>query len=324
MHKITALLIIPLTILCFRAKSQNNFSTYKIYYKDFLINSKSDTILSQLNIKKGIDDGEYFIYSDKGLKKIWLHGIIYNNKLDGKWEFLDEQNEIYKYKMFVSGKQIDIGSTENTFIKIYLPNKVFQFRAFYISAMNDTLTDNLVEFKITSHIFEIIHNPRFEGVWTFNYNRDDSLLLAGIYPTNVWVDSTGCLITENESQIQIYPPRCNQFAFTEIIYFPSISPLYLKQGYKWESQTQIHTYTVKEWENTFFYHKSEIIGKRNFLLLGKHLECWIIKGESFNQDFGISYFEYLFNEEYGFVRMEWINYDKQKAIFELFNLKKNL
>ena len=51
------------------------------------------------------------------------------------------------------------------------------------------------------------------------------------------------------------------------------------------------------------------------------MECWIIKGSSSNTDFGSSYFEYWFNEEYGFVRMEWISYDNQKAIFELKDVK---
>lgn len=321
-QKATTFFLISLTVLCFGANSQNNFSTYKLHYKDFLINNKSDTILSQLNIKKDFVDGEYFIYYDKDFKRIWLRGVIYNNKLEGKWELRNEENNIYEYKMFVSGKQIDVESSENTFVKIFLPNKVFQFRAYYISAMNDTLTINLVELRVTSQIYEILHNPRFEGIWTFNYNQNDSLLLGGIYPWNDWESNTICLITENKSQIQIYPPRLNQFAFTEIIKFPSVSPSYLKQGYKWENQIQIPAnYILKEWENTIFYHKSEIIGKRNFSFLGNNIECWIIKGESFNQDFGTANFEYLFNEEYGFMLMEWTNYDNQKAIFELINLK---
>jgi len=321
-YKTTTLFLIFLIVLCRSSLSQIYLPAYNLHYKNFFIKDKNDSVLLQSDIKKNFGDGEYYIYYDKDLTKLWMHGSIYNNKLEGKWEFRDIENIIFCYKMFSNGIQIDIDSPENTFTKIFLPNKIFEYRAYYISTLNDTLTSNIVTLKITSQIYEIRHNPRFEGIWTFQNNKNDSLLIGGKYPWNNWEQSTICLITENESQIQIYPPRCNQFVFTEIIKFPSVSPLFLKHGYKWESQIQIpENYILKEWENTIFYHKSEIIGKRVFSCLDKNLECWIIKGESFNQDFGTAYFEYLFNEEYGFVLMEWTNYDNQKAIFELINLK---
>ena len=61
--------------------------------------------------------------------------------------------------------------------------------------------------------------------------------------------------------------------------------------------------------------------KNFFIVSGKNIDCWTIKGTSFNGNFGTSHFEYLFNEEYGFVRLEWISYDKGKAIFELDNIQ---
>ena len=324
MYKKTNLFLIFLTVLCQSALSQNGLMVYKLYYLDFMINNtiESDTSLCESDIKKDLDDGEYFIYYDNDLTKLWMNGVIIDNKLEGKWEFRNRGNKIFTYQMFSDGKKIRMNLPENTFAKIYLPNKVYEFRAYYISASNDTLTSSMVTLNTDSQIYEIRHNVRFRGTWIFHYEQYDSLLLGSIYPWNDWENNTLCLITENESEIQIYPPRRNQFAFTEIIKFPSVSPLNLKTGHKWQNQIQLpEGYRLKEWENTTFYHQSEVIGKRVFSFKDHNLECWIIKGSSSNQDFGTSYFEYLFNEVYGFVRMEWINYDKQKAVFELINFK---
>lgn len=306
--------------------AQNGLTKYNLHYTDFLTftNIVGDTSLCQKNIYKDLEDGEYFIYFDKDLTKLWMNGVIFDKKLEGKWEFRNRENRIFYYKVFSDGKSIPITLPENKFAKIYVPDKIYEFNAYYISASEDTVTNNTVVLKITSQVYEVQHNPRYKGEWRFHYKQKDSLTLGTIYPWNDWKDSTLCLITENERKIEIYPPRRNQFVFTEIIDFPSISPANLQIGYQWNSQIQIpEDYELEEWSNTKFYHQSKITGKKTFHFQDDEIVCWVIRGTSSNKNFGTSHFEYLFNEEYGFVRMEWINYDNQKAVFELMNIKNN-
>lgn len=324
MSKKAILFLFFLIVLCKTALPQTGLPVYKLHYPDFLVGStlESDTGLCQSVLKKNIGDGEYFIYYDSGLTSLWMSGAIFENKLEGRWEFRNKENEVFNYKMFLGGKQMKMNLPDNTFAKIYLPNKLYEFRAYYISAINDTVTNSLVTLNTYSQMYEIRKRPRFEAIWTFHCTQEDSILLGGIYPYHEWKKTTTCRITENESKIELYPPRRNQFAFTQAINFPAVFPKKLKIGHKWEGRMHIPSdYWLKEWENTNFYDQVEIAGKRSYSFNGSKLECWIVKGSSSNPDLGTSYFEYLFNEEYGFVRMEWICYDKQKAVFELENLK---
>ncbi len=320
--------ILFFVIFCFtEGVTQNGLTKYNLHYTDFLTftNIVGDTSLCQKNIYKDLEDGEYFIYFDKDLTKLWMNGVIFDKKLEGKWEFRNRENKIFYYKVFSDGKLIPMKLPENKFVKIYLPDKTYEFNAYYISASGDTITNNTVVLSITSQVYEVLHNPRYRGQWRFHYNKKDSLALGTIYPWNDWKDTTLCLITENEGKVEIYPPRQNQFVFTEIIKFPSVPPTKLKPGYTWKNQTRLPVgYELKEWSNTTFYHVSEITGKSTFHFQNDELACWVIKGTSSNRDFGTSHFEYFFNEEYGFVRMEWINYDNQKAVFELMDVKNNL
>lgn len=326
MSKITIWSLFLLFITYQNVISQNGLAKHHLHYVDFLIikTIKVDTNLCQQIIDKDLDDGEYFIYYDKELTKLWMNGVVFDKRIEGKWEFRDRENRIFYYKVFSDGKSIPITLPENKFAKIYVPDKIYEFNAYYISASEDTVTNNTVVLKITSQVYEVQHNPRYNGEWRFHYKKKDSLALGTIYPWNDWEDSTLCLITENERKIEIYPPRRNQFVFTEIIDFPSISPANLQIGYQWNSQIQIpEDYELEEWSNTKFYHQSEITGKKTFHFQNDEIVCWVIRGNSSNKNFGTSHFEYLFNEEYGFVRLEWINYDNQKAVFELMNIKSN-
>lgn len=314
-----------LFIICKITLSQTDLEVYKINESDLLKeNVEYDAGLNQNMIHQNLQDGEYFIYYDTAKTQLWMNGVIIDQKLEGKWEFRNSENQIIGYKMFSCGKEITMDLPENNYVSIYLPDKAFKFKAYYKSASNDTLTASMVTLSTNAQMYEIMHNPRFKGKWTFNYTRADSVQLGGVYPWNDWVGNTYCSITETENYIEIYPPRRNQFVFTETINFPSVKPAKLKLGYKWSSQTRMpEDYELEEWSNTTFYHQAEISSKASLFIQNENIECWVIKGNSTNKDFGTSYFEYLFNEEYGFVRMEWINYDKQQAVFELIEVITN-
>lgn len=306
--------------------SQIELNKYHVYYKKILKikTVENDTLLTQSMLKKDLKNGEYIIYYDKALKKQWLWGTIINKKLEGKWEFRKPKREIFHYAFFNQGDLLNIKRKQNDFAKIYLPNKIFQFKAIYINPSRDTVSISYPTLHVESQIFEIRNNERYEGTWTFNYSKEDSLKLGIIYPWNEWEETTLCRIDETKSFIQIYPPRRNQYAFTEIINFPSISPKNLYIGYKWNSPLTIPDgYRLKEWENNVFNQEYEIKGRKNYLYKNQDLVCWEVLGKSYNPKFGTSTIEYLFHSDYGFVRMEWINYDNQKAIFELIDIKIN-
>jgi len=87
------------------------------------------------------------------------------------------------------------------------------------------------------------------------------------------------------------------------------------------SQHKPKIYILKNWgvysssitENEYSYLGVE---NRDYNNIGK-LECHKFEGEAYNNFHGISKIEYFFNEEFGFVEMNYLTYDDDKIHFKL-------
>ena len=119
---------------------------------------------------------------------------------------------------------------------------------------------------------------------------------------------------ENEDQVWMHPIRHNQYIFTEVAAFPEIQ-FPAKIGKTW-------TGTISglggwgDWDDMTINSSYEITDHVNVMLKGGEVECWEIFTRS-SFELGESKAIFYFNEDYGFVKMEYLNYENQKLIFEL-------
>ena len=125
---------------------------------------------------------------------------------------------------------------------------------------------------------------------------------------------------ENEKNVWIHPPRSNFFKILELNPFPYIKAPY-KVGTKWNWKLKIgDQWSDKRWmewkggiENVYDY---EIIGKKKIETKLGNLECFIIKSNAKSRIGKTALISY-FNENYGFVKLDYKNIDGTKTILEL-------
>ena len=108
--------------------------------------------------------------------------------------------------------------------------------------------------------------------------------------------------------------RHNQYLFTEVAAFPEIM-LPAVIGKTWSGRIS-GLGGWGDWDDMTIVSNYEITDHVNILLKAGKLKCWEIFARS-TFDLGESKSLFYFNEDYGFVKMEYLNYKNQKLIFEL-------
>jgi len=122
-------------------------------------------------------------------------------------------------------------------------------------------------------------------------------------------------IIENEERIWIHPFRSNQFVTNEVAPFPQVR-LPLEVGKRWTSRIAMYE-GWGDWENKTVYSKYEVVGHEAVTTpFANFKQSWKISSAS-NFDLGKTQFEYWFDEDYGFVKMNYVNYGGQRIEFEL-------
>ena len=132
------------------------------------------------------------------------------------------------------------------------------------------------------------------------------------------MEVTGAI--ENEKNVWIHPPRSSFFEILELNPFPYIKEP-LKIGNKWNWKLKIGDHwSDKRWlewkggiENIYEY---EIIDKKNIETKLGILKCFVIKSKAKSR-IGETQLLSYFNENYGFVKLDYNNIDGTKTILEL-------
>ncbi len=132
------------------------------------------------------------------------------------------------------------------------------------------------------------------------------------------MEVTGAI--ENEKNVWIHPPRSSFFEILELNPFPYIKEP-LKIGNKWNWKLKIGDHwSDKRWlewkggiENIYEY---EIIDKKNIETKLGILKCFVIKSKAKSR-IGETQLLSYFNENYGFVKLDYKNIDGTKTILEL-------
>ena len=205
--------------------------------------------------------------------------------------------------------------------RIFKAGKTYHYKAIYLSSNNDTLSNSFVLMKTTGERWEWQPEKQDLVYYEFPDYKVDSIKLSN-HDINkefqFWNSQTGEGVIENIEQVWMHPIRINQYKFTEIAPFPEVQ-LPLKKGKKWGNPTMIDE-GWGEWDGLTIESTYKITGQTTFKLNDLKIDCWIIKSVAKCQ-LGESKLTTYFNEEYGFVKMAYENYEDEKLVFELINIE---
>ena len=136
--------------------------------------------------------------------------------------------------------------------------------------------------------------------------------------------STG--IIENEKNIWAHPPRARFFQILEINPFPYIRAPY-EVGTKWIWFLQIGSpwgdARWKTWEGSITNdYEYEIVDKKVINTNLGELECYEVFSTATSR-IGKTYLTAYFNEDIGFVKLDYTNIDSTKTVLELIDFQEN-
>lgn len=205
--------------------------------------------------------------------------------------------------------------------RIFKAGKTYYYKALYLTSNNDTLSNRFVLMKTTGERWE--WQPEKQDLIYFefpNYKTDSIKLSNHDINKEVqnWNSQTGEGVIENIEQVWMHPIRINQYKFTEIAPFPEVK-LPLEKGKKWGNPTMIEE-GWGEWNGLTIESTYKIAGQTTIKLDDLKIDCWIINSTAKCQ-LGKSKLTTYFNEEYGFVKMEYQNYENEKLVFELIKME---
>ena len=131
-------------------------------------------------------------------------------------------------------------------------------------------------------------------------------------------ESTG--LVDNKHNVWLHPPRTFLFHVLELNPYPYIKyPLAI--GRQWQDSMSIGDHWSdprwKVWKgrivNKYAY---EVKGRTSVSVEGKQIPCWIIESSA-KSSIGDTQLQSYFNEEYGFVKLDYTNIDGSKIILKL-------
>lgn len=149
-------------------------------------------------------------------------------------------------------------------------------------------------------------------------NKYQSEMLIRFDPITYTEEWTGLI--ENKYNVWLHPPRRFLFNILELNPYPYVKyPLVI--GHQWQDSMSIGDHWSdprwKVWEgrivNKYTY---EIKGRTSISIEGKELPCWIIESSA-KSSIGDTQLQSYFNEEYGFVKLDYTNIDGSKIILKV-------
>jgi hypothetical protein len=251
---------------------------------------------------------------------------------DLKKHYILDDLGIYLEKPLPNDNNPDRYTTDN---KIYRINRKFVFD-YYIVRQGDTVKIRAP--KMTAP------NTDFQREWEFisrNTNHEDKIetisisVLPGIsndnqtmlkYEYQYQIDpgyhtfSSTSGVIENEMNTWMHPHRDKYFMILELNPFPYIQQPF-KIGNKWTWNLQIGDHWKDErWKiwsgsikNSYHY---EITGKKKITTKIGAMDCWIIESTA-TSSIGSTGLMAYYNEENGFVKLDYLNIDKSRLIIEI-------
>lgn len=260
---------------------------------------------------------------------------IISSKIDGFVSQQDRRDSLYEFtdterKTVISEENLKIDTMRyvrriNKKRTIFKRGKVYTYDVAYLDVTGDTLSHNKIELTPLGRRDPMALNQD-DIVFNNAYNTSDSLKFLTC-PLNKsykfrWEKQPMEGVIENSEKVWIHPLRQNHYFFTEAAPFPMVLfPIYI--GQKWENPFTISD--GGDWSNKTGEHIYEVKRKVVRTYGNNILDCWQIDSKA-TFEFGVSYLTFYFNEQNGFVEMNYTNFAKQtlNLVLEKIEYKKDL
>lgn len=208
-------------------------------------------------------------------------------------------------------------------LRIFKKGRNFVYTAIRINTAGDTLANTFITMRPDGTGWgDEAASSQSQVIYDYAYTQQDSTDHIGELEkevtTEFWIKSDTTGIIENDTEFWIHPIRNNEFFKTEIAPFPTVHyPISheLMQAHKPKILifSNWGTYSDSRTESEYNY-----IGEVNKSYAGlDDLLCHKFEAQSFNNFHGISTLEYFFNEDLGFVEMNYVTYDNDTIHFVL-------
>lgn len=204
---------------------------------------------------------------------------------------------------------------------IFKAGRKYCYKATYVDKDKDTLSHSFVFLKTTGERWEDQPESQDLVYYEFPNYQTDSMRLVNHYinkKLQLWTRERGEGVVENAEWVWMHPIRVNQYKFTEVAPFPDIQRP-IQKGKKWVNSINVID-GWGDWNGLTVKCRYCILGQTSFELEGSKVACWVIKSTS-KCSAGKSKLITLFNEDFGFVKMEYQNYEKESLVFELIGVE---
>lgn len=200
--------------------------------------------------------------------------------------------DMKRFLFFISAVSLSLlcGCSSNKPI-VYQFGETYTFGVLFIDAKGDTI-DNC----------EIKMKPGKASPWgQYGLRYDyDSCIEYPAYEENT-------SYSDNESGIELHPPRMGALAFTGILPYPTYSyPVGCIVSASGEIDIKQSTFTQSSGKTIQYKYEQQGIDTIQFR--GNAIGCYMVQGEntSHHQDIGHYHVTYWFHPQYGFLRWEYI------------------
>jgi len=250
------------------------------------------------------DEGIYveqFDTSNTSQNRYTENNIIYQTDRVFTYDYFYQDKSGSKYKFEIDKDAWELGH----------PEMARAWKWVELNSVTDR-TINTVELNVKYGLEPFIErNPEYnQTVITYFFPQVDGL--------RDFNSSTG--VIENESNVWIHPPRQRFFKILEINPFPFIKQPY-EVGNKWNWSLQIGKFWGDErwatWEESIEnQYQYEITGRTEIRTTAGVFSCLIVESTASSRIGSTELISY-FNEEHGFIKMEYTNIDSTKTVLEL-------
>ncbi|MDH5608557.1 MAG: hypothetical protein OEY56_03680 [Cyclobacteriaceae bacterium] len=220
----------------------------------------------------------------------------------------------------LSGEALDSALLLNSNKKqIFRPCREFTYKATYWDADHNLISKNRVWMMPTGQALPSQPSLQDEVIHQFQIDKGDveKLISLNINRTRPidWKQMSRTGIIETDEQVWMHPILDNHYAFTYVAPYPKVM-LPLAQGKTWKGGLYV-SFGWGDWDYNEVEYTYEVLEQTKIETPFRTFEnCWHVQSHAV-ASFGNSQHDFWFDEEFGFVKMQYLNYKGQLLIFEL-------
>lgn len=170
------------------------------------------------------------------------------------------------------------------------------------------LSDEIVQVMATGKPWK--SQPDLQGEIIILYSKSINKSVANFGWSSYKISG----IIERGRSVMTRPFRHNQYFFTEVVGFPNVE-LPLSINKTWSINMNIDG-NWGDWANSTLRIQYTVLGEGSYSLQGETLKAWNVRADA-SAEFGDSYNDFWFNEDYGFVKSTIKNYGGQLMTIDL-------